>query len=106
LKKSDEKLEINVPYFSFEQYECFRVLRAVMEDIVPLCQKQVKRYAEGYRKLFPPHLKAKVDSTGITIMCLVRKGFNEWAKSGKLQIPTDSVCDVLVEHDGGMFFNV
>jgi len=103
IKKFGDALELNVPYFSIEQYERFKDLLPGMEEIVPMCQKQVKKYAEGYKKLFPAHLKSKVDSAGITIMCLVRKGFNEWEKSGKIKIPPESVCDVLVEHDGGMF---
>ena len=106
LKKSGEKIEINVPYFSFSQYQKFRELLPEMENMMPSIQKQVKKYRDGYKKLFPSHLKNKVDSSGITCLCLVKKGINEWAKSGKINIPADSVCDVLVEHDGGMFFKI
>ena len=106
LKKSGDKLELNVPYFSIQQYEQFRGIISEMEELLPLCQKQVKIYADGYKKLFPPHLKNKVDSSGISFICLIRKGLGELAKSGKIQIPQGSVCDVLVEHDGGMFFRL
>ena len=104
LKKNGEKLELKTPYFSIGQYERFRELLPEMEDMMPPLEKQVKKYGDGYKKLFPSHLKTKVDSSGISFICLVRKGLNEWAKDGRIKIPENSVCDVLVEHDGGMFF--
>ena len=106
LKKSGGKLELNVPYFSIEQYERFRGLLHEIEAIIPSLQKQAEIYGDGYRKLFPKHLKNKVDSSGISFQCLVRKGMGEWAKDGKINIPSSSICDVLVEHDGGMFFKI
>ena len=107
VKKSGEKLELNVPYFSIQQYEHFRGIVSELDEVMPLCQKQAKAYTDGYKKLFPPHLKNKAASSvnsGTSAKCLIRKGLGEWAKSGRIEIPQGSVCDVLVEHDGGMFF--
>jgi hypothetical protein len=103
LKKSGGKLEFDTPYFPIEQYERFRGFLPEKEDIMPLIQKQVKKYADGYKKLFPSHLKEEAGS--ITFHCLVRKSIGEWAAESKIKIPPESVCSVLVEHNGGMFFN-
>ena len=104
--KTGEKLELNVPYFNISQYEKFRdSLTDIFDDIMPLYQQQFKKYTDGYKKLFPPHLKDK-PGNGIGFSSLLRKAICEWINNGKIKISSDSVCNVLVEHDGGMFFNI
>ena len=106
LKKSGEKTNINLPYFSLKQYECFRKLAfEIFDEFMPLYKRELTKYVEGYIKLFPRHLKINVQRrTGY--QRIFRKVINEWAKSGKIKIPAESICDVLVEHDGGMFFRL
>lgn len=107
LKKPGEKPELNTPFFPIEQYKRFRELfPSIFEDIMPLYNQQIKKYADGYIKLFPKHLKNKAsgDCAGLFRM-FIKKIIGVWVKDGKIKISPDSVCDVLVEHDSGMFFN-
>ena len=105
IKKTGEKLELDVPFFNIVQYEKFRSsLVDIFDDIMPLYKQQVKKYSDGYKKLFPPHIKNRAGD-GCTFQDLLRKVIIEWANTGKIKVPTDSVCNVLVEHDGGMFFS-
>ena len=108
LKKLGEKPELNAPFFPMEQYDKFRSsLIEIFGDIMPLYQRQVKKYADGYIKLFPKHLRYKAEGMAPSIFyTLFKKVIGEWAAAGKIKISPDSVCNVLVEHDGGMFFKL
>ena len=106
LKKTGEKPELNELYFNIEQYEKFKSsLVDIFDDMMPRYRQQFKKYVDGYKKLFPSHLKDKA-GTGIGFSDLLRKVIGAWAIDGRIKIPADSVCSVLVEHDGGMFFSL
>ena len=108
LKKFGDKAELNVPFFPIAQYNRFKeMLPGIFEDILPLYQQQVKKYSDGYIKLFPKHLRYKAEGMAPRIFyTLFKKVIGEWTAAGKIKISPDSVCNVLVEHDGGMFFKL
>jgi hypothetical protein len=106
VKNTGGKLELNVPYLNFEKCKKLKsLLVPLFDDFMPAYQAQVKKYADGYKKLFPKHLKNRIGCDGL-FENIARKTINEWAAAGKINIPEDSVCNVLVEHDGGMFFSL
>jgi RNA polymerase sigma factor, sigma-70 family len=108
VKKTGDKSELNIPFFPIAQYEQFKeMLPDVFEDIMPLYQKQVKKYSDGYIKLFPKHLRHKAEGMCYSIFyTLIKKVIIEWVVTGKVNISPESICSVLVEHDGGMFFKL
>ncbi len=108
LKNIGDKAELNVPFFPIAQYNRFKeTLPGIFEDIIPLYQRQVKKYSDGFIKLFPKHLRYKAGGMYPNIFfTLLKKVIGEWTTSGKIKISPDSVCNVLVEHDDGMFFKL
>jgi len=108
MKKIGDIPELNVPFFPIEQYEQFKeILPGVFENFMPLYQQQVKKYSDGYIKLFPKHLRYKAEEMCYSIFhSLIKKVIGEWAITGRIKISPDSICNVLIEHDGGMFFKL
>jgi len=103
LTKSGDKLSLNVPFISSEQYSFFKQSALeIFAYAMPEYQRQVKVYKDGFVNLFPSQVKNKAAECA-AFSSLFRKIIGEWAAAGKVVIEADSVCDILIEHDGGMF---
>ena len=112
IKKTGDKLELNIPYFSIDEYERFKkLIPEIFDDIMPLYQEQVKKYADGYKKLFPKHLQNKASAVSACVFDSIAKkviceGIKNCINAAPHQIRPDKVFNFLVEHDGGVFFSL
>ena len=103
LTKSGDKLSLNVPFMSADKYAQFREsVFEIFADVMGEYKNQVKLYEDGFVKLFPAQIKGKAAANCASFSSLFRKIIGEWAASGKVKI-NGTVCDILVEHNGGMF---
>jgi RNA polymerase sigma factor (sigma-70 family) len=57
-RRSDDEIAVDIPFFTIEQKKEFDVLAdKYFANIAPKIADVVKRYTDGYIKLFPKHLK-------------------------------------------------
>jgi hypothetical protein len=62
-----------------------------------LYSDQVKKYLNGYMKLFPKHLKEAAARNGFHVFVAMFKAIAaDWEQSGKINIQTGAVCDTLI----------
>ena len=100
--KKDNELTVTVPAFTRSQYESFKnYAEDAFESTIELYSDAVSKYLNGYRKLFPAHLKDDVSrechymflTLYATVICDIAK------EKGLLKAPSpDSVCDVMIQH--------
>ena len=87
-----------IPVFTKEQHELFVAsVKNNFAEFLPLYSKQVKKYLDGYMKLFPKHLKEAAARNGFHVFVAMFKAIAaDWIKSGKINIPNGVVCDILI----------
>lgn len=102
VSKKEDKLFVNIPMFTKDQYEKFiSCAEKAFENTIELYSKAVAKYLEGYKKLFPAHLKDEVErACNYMFLCLYAAGICGDAKEkGLLTPPSDgSVCDVIIQY--------
>lgn len=102
VKQEDGSLFVTVPAFTKTQKEKFNLLaEAVFAPVMEAYGKAVRKYAVGYRRLFPEHLREEIarecsylfSSLYGTWICKIAQ------EKGLLALPASgSVCDVLIQH--------
>jgi RNA polymerase sigma-70 factor (ECF subfamily) len=87
-----------VPVFTKEQHEAFIAsAKEIYADFLPFYSEQVKKYLDGYMKLFPKHLKEAAGRNGFHVFVALFKAVaTGWTKNGMINIPDDAVCDALI----------
>jgi len=87
-----------VPVFTKEQYDLFRALvKTIFADFLPFYAEEVKKYLDGYMKLFPKHLKDATERNGFHVFVAIFKAVAaNWLRSGKIAIPGGAICDTLI----------
>ena len=92
------KILCTIPVFTKEQYDLFLAsVKTIFADFLPFYAKEVKKYLEGYMKLFPKHLKDAAGRNGFHVFVALFKAVAaDWISKGKINIPAGAVCDVLV----------
>ena len=87
-----------VPFFTKEQYKLFiNLVKITFADFLPFYSEQVKKYLSGYLNLFPKHLKEATARNGFYVFIALFKAVTaNWIRNEKINIPNDSICDVLI----------
>ncbi|MGI6654037.1 MAG: RNA polymerase sigma factor [Christensenellales bacterium] len=87
-----------VPVFTKEQYDLFLMsAKTIFADFLPLYAAEVKKYVNGYLKLFPKHLKEASERNGFHVfVALFRAVAAHWQRNSKINIQDGAVCDVLI----------
>ena len=101
LKKDEAGIIVcAVPIFTAKQYDLFlESVKEIFSDFLPFYADEVKKYLGGYIKLFPRHLKEATDRNGFYVfVALFTAVAKEWLKQGKISIPENAICDVLIEN--------
>lgn len=100
LKRDQDKIIVSMPVFTAEQYTKFRELASsAFHEFLPIYQEKIRRYVDGYIKLFPSHLKEAASRNGFHIfVSMFARIAAIWMRQGKMNLPDDAVCDVLIEH--------
>lgn len=86
-----------VPVITKEQHDLF-VQNAIdiFADVLPLYSELVKKFVDGYVKIFPKHLKDDALFNGFNIFAAMFKAIvADWIKKGMVSIPDSAVCDGL-----------
>lgn len=88
----------NIPVFTKNQHEQFIAsVKTIFADFLPFYSEEVKKYLKGYMKLFPKHLKEATERNGFYVFVALFKAVAaDWLRKGKISLPNDTVCDVLV----------
>jgi RNA polymerase sigma-70 factor (ECF subfamily) len=98
--KADETGQVvcSVPVFTKEQYELFITsAKTIFADFLPLYAEAVKKYLDGYIKLFPKHLKDAAERNGFHVfVALFQTVAANWLRNGLISLPSDAVCDALI----------
>ena len=101
-KKDNGKLFVTVPAFTKEQKQQFDLLTdQTFESSIDEYSDAVRKYVNGYQKLFPEHLKDDVvRACNYMFLTLYATHICDIAKErGLLISPSDgSICDVLIQH--------
>ena len=98
VKDENGELACNVPIISKEQHDLFaRNAVNVFADVLPLYSELLKKYVDGYVKMFPKHLKNDALFNGFYIFGAMFKAITaDWVQRGKVNIPGGAVCDALI----------
>jgi hypothetical protein len=89
IKNNEGKLELAIPAVSVEQGKEFRkIIWDDYDDIMPEYKKHVKKYADGYKKLFPERFREYAPCYFI-FGNLYGKTLAYWAESGTIKFPED-----------------
>lgn len=96
----EEQFTVNVPAFTMEQKAQFdRLSEDCFAGILPDYAAAVRRYTDGYRKLFPPHLEEDVTRacSALFVTLYATQLCKSAQKNNLLEPPAPgSVCDVLI----------
>ena len=87
-----------VPVFTKGEYDSFITsAKTNFADFLPFYSEKVKKYLDGYMKLFFKHLKDAAERNGFYVFVALFKAVaKDWIKSGKISIPNGAVCDALI----------
>ena len=87
-----------VPVFTKEQYDLFHAsAKTIFAGFLPIYAEEVKKYLDGYMKLFPKHLKDATERNGFYVFVAIFKAVAaNWLRSGKIAIPGGAICDTLI----------
>ncbi|MDD5603944.1 MAG: sigma factor-like helix-turn-helix DNA-binding protein, partial [Eubacteriales bacterium] len=87
-----------IPVFTKEQYDLFLAsVKTIFADFLPFYSEEVKKYLDGYMKLFPKHLKEATERNGFHVFVALFKAVAaDWLRSRKIKIPNGAVCDALI----------
>lgn len=101
-KKDNGKLFVTVPAFTKEQKKQFDLLvDHAFQSSIDKYSNAVRKYVNGYQKLFPGHLKDEVArACHYMFLTLYATHICDIAKErGQLISPPDgSICDILIQH--------
>jgi hypothetical protein len=97
-KDESGKVVCAVPVFTKEQYDLFlKSVKTIFAEFLPFYAEEVKKYLDGYMKLFPKHLKDAAERNGFHVFVALFKAVSaNWLRSGKVNIPSGAVCDALI----------
>jgi len=97
-KSKTGELTCAVPVFTKEQHDMFATIAAhVFADLMPLYSREIKRFVDGYVKIFPKHLKDDALFNGFNLFAAMFKVIaDNWVQRGKIVIPNNAVCDALI----------
>lgn len=102
LVRRDEKLSVEIPAFTKEQYEKFcKLAEVAFAPIIHAYSRAVQRFIVGYKKLFPYHLGDDVNrACNYLFLKLYAVNVCGLAQEKGLLVipPAGSVCDVLVQY--------
>lgn len=98
VKQENGEIICAVPVFTKKQYDLLISLtKELYEDFLPFYSEQVKKYLDGYMKLFPKHLKEQAGRNGFHVFVALFKAVAaDWIKNDKINIPNASICDALI----------
>ncbi len=87
-----------IPVFTKAEYDLYIALaKEIFADFLPFYTEQIKKYLNGYIKLFPKHLKEAADRNGFHVFVAMFKAITaDWIRNGKIHIPDNAVCDTLI----------
>ncbi len=101
-RKEGRKLFVTVPVFTREQKQQFDLLAdRAFHSSIDAYSDAVRRYVDGYQKLFPEHLKDDVArACNYMFLTLYATDICDMAKERGLlsSPPKGSICDVLIQH--------
>ena len=97
-KNENGEIVCDVPVFTKKQHDLFiTLIKEIFAEFLPFYSEQVKKYLDGYMKLFPKHLKEQVGRNGFHVFVALFKAVTaDWIKNGKINISADAVCDALI----------
>jgi len=97
-KDSQGEAAFSMPYFTKEQYNEFCAsAKEIFADFLTFYSGQIKRYLNGYLKLFPNHLKDAANRSGFAVFIGMYGAIAaDWLDRGKISIPRGALCDALV----------
>lgn len=97
-KDESGKVVCTIAVFTKEQYELFLAsVKTIFADFLPFYAEEVKKYLNGYMKLFPKHLKDATERNGFHVFVAIFKAVAaNWMRNGKISIPNGAVCDALI----------
>ncbi|MDR1689125.1 MAG: RNA polymerase sigma factor [Clostridiales bacterium] len=97
-KDENGKTVCAVPMFTKEQYDFFlNSAKTLFAGFLPHYTEEVKKYLNGYLKLFPNHLKDAAQRNGFHIFVALFAAVSAlWLKIGKITLPDGAVCDALI----------
>lgn len=100
IKDESGEIVCNIPLFTKEQFDLFVSSgKAIFADFLPFYSGEVKKYLDGYMKLFPKHLKAATKRNGFYVfVALLKAVAADWLRNGKIKLSDVAVCDALIEH--------
>ena len=89
-----------IPVFTKNRHDLFITsVKTSFADFLPFYSEEVKKYLNGYMKLFPKHLKEASERYGFYVfVALLKAVAADWIRNGEIKIPDGAVCDVLIEH--------
>lgn len=98
LKDKEGSVVCNMPVLTKNQYEDFlRVAKDIYAEFLILYTDEIKSYLNIYLKQFPKHVKEAAGRNGFYVFVgMINAIVEEWVKKERIQIPTGSVCDVLI----------
>jgi RNA polymerase sigma-70 factor (ECF subfamily) len=98
VKNESDEIVCAIPIFTKEQHDLFIVsVKTIFKDFLPFYAEQVKKYLDGYMKLFPKHLKEATERNGFHVFVALFKAVAaDWIKNEKINIPNGAVCDALI----------
>ncbi len=100
-KNASGNLVCAIPVFTREQYTLFiDSAKTIFADFLTFYSEEVKKYLNGYMKLFPKHLKEATERNGFYVfVALIKAVAANWLRNENIKLPDDAVCDVLIEHE-------
>ncbi len=101
IRRKDKSLLVTTPYFTKEQKKQFEdISDKILSPLMPEYESAVNKFINGYKKLFPSHLKDDADRMcHIMFIGLFTKVIDYGIKNRLIAPPSeDYVCDVLIEY--------
>ncbi len=100
-KDAKGKIAVSMPVFSATQYRGFKVLLSeAFESFMPYYLERIQSYMQGYIKVFPAHLRDAANRNGFYLfVAMFSKVASIWLEQGKIHIPQEAVCDILIAHE-------
>ncbi len=100
VKQDDGSLFVTAPVFTIEQAESFhRIVKTYLIPHVDEYAALVYKFVEGYKNLFPKHLKDDVDRMCQNMFLGMYSVIVQYAqRTGQIKMPSkDCYCDVIVQ---------
>ncbi len=101
IKRSDGSFFVTVPSFTKEQKAEFDAIsEKYLAPIMPRYNEIVETFIQGYKKLFPKHLRCDAERMCKNMFIGMYSVIVEYAqRTGKLSMPSENCyCDVMIQH--------